>query len=562
MGRPGSPDDGGVLRRSMLAHRGRITATAALFVSHQTGEALVPLLIGVILDRAVTTGDPGALAFWLGVLAVDFLVLSLSFRFGSRVGLLAGVRADRALRLALAGRVLDSRGGADTTLPPGALVSIATADARRTAMVNFLLPHGIAAVVGVAVASAGLLAVSVPLGLLILLGTPPVMLLVRALSGPLERRASAQQEQAARAAGIGTDLVRGVRVVKGLRAERAGVTRYRAVSRDSLAATLHTTRAEAGYSGAVIAVNGVFLAVVALVGGGLAASGDITAGGLVAAVGLAQFLLGPLAVFGEITAALAAGRASAARISSVLNAEPAVTGGADVLGPVAGRVELAGVTGDRLAGLDLVVPAGELVCVVTTDPAEATALRRFLGREADPPGGRLALDGTPLTDVAPDVLRAAVLVSPHDADLFEGTVADNIRAGGGEDVAAAARAAQVERMASALPDGMATAVTERGRSLSGGQRQRVALARALHADPPVLVLHDPTTAVDAATEAAIAAGVRSARVGRTTIVLCSSPALLAVADRVVFVEEGVVSAAGDHATLLRDHPRYRELILS
>ncbi|CCH30794.1 ABC transporter ATP-binding protein [Actinosynnema sp. NPDC047251] len=562
MGRPGSPTDGGVLRRSVLAQRGRIAATSALFIGHQAGEALVPLLIGVVLDQAITTGDAGALAFWLAVLAVDFLLLSSCYRFGARVGLLAGVRADRVLRLALAARVLDGRGGADADLPPGALVSIATADVRRTAMVNYLLPHGIAAVVGVVVAGVALLTVSLPLGLLILLGTPPVMLLVRALSGPLERRAAAQQEQAAQAAGVGTDLVRGVRVVKGLGAERAGVSRYRAVSRASLAATLHTSRAEAGYSGAVIAVNGVFLAVVALVGGGLAAAGEITAGNLVSAVGLAQFLLGPLGTLGEITASVAAGRASATRIAKVLDAPPAVTGGGAGLGAVAGRVGLTGVTGGRLAGLELTVEPGELVCVVTADPGEAMALRRFLGREADPEEGRLTLDGTPLTDIAPDALRTAVLVSPHDADLFEGTVQDNILAGGSGDVSAAVRAAQVDRMAAALPDGLATAVTERGRSLSGGQRQRVALARALHADPPVLVLHDPTTAVDAVTEAAIAAGLRDVRAGRTTIVLCSSPALLAVADRVVYVERGTVTASGEHAGLLRDHEGYRELILS
>ncbi|CRK56692.1 bifunctional ABC transporter [Alloactinosynnema sp. L-07] len=548
-----------MLRRSVLAHRGRIIATSALFIGHQSGEALVPLLIGMVLDRAVTTSDPGALAFWLAVLAADFLMLSLCYRFGTRVGLLAGVRADRALRLALAGRVLDSRGSQDPDILPGALVSIATADARRTAMVNFMVPHGIAAVVGVAVASTALLVVSIPLGLLILLGTPPVMLLVRALSRPLEHRAEAQQERAALAAGVGTDLVRGVRVIKGLRAERAGVTRYRTVSRASLDATLHTSQAESGYAAAVIAVNGLFLATVALIGGGLAAAGDITVGQLVAAVGLAQFLLGPLGTFGDVTAAVAAGRASAARIHRVLAAPAAVEGGTRALRQVTGRVEFARLTGGPLRGLDLTVEPGELLGILTVDPSEATALCGFLGRERDPDAGQVLVDGTPLTEVAPEDVRSAILVSPHDADLFEGTVADNIGAG---DIEAAVRTAQVDQVIAALPDGLDTAVTERGRSLSGGQRQRVALARALHADPPVLVLHDPTTAVDAATEAAIAAGLRARRHGRTTIMLCSSPALLAVADRVVFVRGGVIVEAGPHADLLRANAAYREVVLA
>jgi putative ABC transport system ATP-binding protein len=122
-------------------------------------------------------------------------------------------------------------------------------------------------------------------------------------------------------------------------------------------------------------------------------------------------------------------------------------------------------------------------------------------------------------------------------------------------------AARADQVIEALPDGAHTAVSEQGRSLSGGQRQRVALARALAADPPVLVLHDPTTAVDSVTEAEIAAGLRAVRRNRTTIAVTSSPALLAVADRVVLVDGGRVVAQGDHARLLREHDRYREVVL-
>jgi putative ABC transport system ATP-binding protein len=125
------------------------------------------------------------------------------------------------------------------------------------------------------------------------------------------------------------------------------------------------------------------------------------------------------------------------------------------------------------------------------------------------------------------------------------------------DVERALVAAAADEVALALPHGTGTVLTERGRSLSGGQRQRVALARALACDPPVLVLHDPTTAVDPVTEARIAAGIRAARRGRTTLVVATSPALLAVADRVVLLEDGAVTAEGTHAGLVRDHPGYR-----
>jgi putative ABC transport system ATP-binding protein len=557
-----------VLAGSMRAQAGRIAAASALFVGHQSGEAAVPLLIGVVIDQAIAPGRAQALLLWLGVLAATFATLSLCWRFGMRIGTQAGVRADRELRLAVAARVLDDRGTSGTRVLPGATVSIATADVRRTALVNLRIPHGIAAAAGAVVASVALVVVSLPLGLLIMVGVPALLVLVRVVSAPLERRSSAQQERAAQAAGVATDLVRGIRVLKGIGAERAGTARYRATSRLSLAASLHTTRAEAGYSAAVIALTGLFLAIVALVGGRLAAAGTITVGQLVSSVGLAQFLLGPVGAFGEIMAALAAGRASAARVARLLSAPFAVTNGSGTpaVGRVAGRVEVAGVHGTGLLGVDLHAAPGELVAVLTTDPAAADALVDLFGRATDPEAGVLTLDGIPYAEHDLAALRRAVLVSPHDPDLFTGTVEENVRAAGPDEGAgelgAVLAVATVDQVAATLPDGLDTAVAERGRSLSGGQRQRIALARALLRDPDVLVLHDPTTAVDSVTEAAVAAGLRKLRGDRTTILLTTSPALLAEADRVVFVDGGRVAATGPHADLMREQPGYRTTVLA
>ncbi len=197
--------------------------------------------------------------------------------------------------------------------------------------------------------------------------------------------------------------------------------------------------------------------------------------------------------------------------------------------------------------------------MVATDPAAATDLLDCLGRAADPAGGSVSVDSIDLSTVDPSRVRAVVLVAAHDADLFAGTVAENVSTG--PKTAEAMTAAAVDEVASALPDGVATAVTERGRSLSGGQRQRVALARALAADAPVLVLHDPTTAVDTVTEARIAAGLAELRRGRTTILVTTSPALLAAADRVVLLDDGRVAGEGSHAELA-GRPDYRAAVLA
>lgn len=561
---PPTPASGKQLLRAALgAQRRRLAASSVLFAAHQGGEALVPLLIGVVIDQAVAGGDTAALLWWLGALAGVFLVLSLAWQLGLRRAQLAALRAGQRVRLDLAARVLHPCGGADDARLPGELVNVATEDAARLGRVGFGLPPAVSALAGVGVAAAALLWVSVPLGLVVLFGTPPLLAGLRLLSRPLEHRSRAEQHQAGQASGIAADLVDGLRVLKGAGAAQQARERYRVASRSSLAATLRATRAQAVYKGGFLAANGVLLALVALVGGLLAMGGEISPGELVAGVGLAQYLIGPLGVFGWFTGVLAQGRASADRVAAVLSAPPAVTAGAGALPtPVRGELALCGVREGALAGVELTAHAGELLGVVA-EPAEATALLRCLGRDADPQAGHVAIDGVALAELDPADVRSVVLVSAHDAALFEDSLAANAAAAArpGAHVDAAMRAARADDVARALPGGAASTVGEAGRSLSGGQRQRVALARALAADPPVLVLHDPTTAVDPVTEARVAEGLRELRRGRTTILVTTSPALLAVADRVVVLVDGMAGAEGTHAELARTCGAYRRAVL-
>ncbi|WP_033287828.1 ABC transporter ATP-binding protein [Amycolatopsis jejuensis] len=553
----------GVLRSAITGQRKPVLLGAVLAACHQGGEALVPVVIGVVLDRAVANSSAWTLVGWLAVLAVVFVVLSFSYRFGSRAAERAAERAAHEIRLAVSRRVLHPRGGAEQGALAGELVSVGTSDARRVGMINAVLPFGIAGLAGLVVSAVVLLRMSVPLGLLVLLGTPPLLFLAHLIGKPLEKRSEHEQERAAHASGVAADLVSGLRVLKGIGAEPAAVTRYRRTSRDSLRATIRAARAQAWHNGALLALTGIFIAVVALVGGSLAADGDISIGDLVATVGLAQFLQTPFAIFAWVNSQLAQARGSAGRVAAVLNAPPAVLGGAGELPvPARGQVTLSAVSHGKLRDLDLAVPPGQLLGVVTTDPAAATDLLDCLGRFADPPAGTVEVDALDLSTVDPDRVRSVVLVAAHDADLFEGTVEDNVRGGMPAVPSGVLAASAADEVAATLPSGTATAVTERGRSLSGGQRQRVALARALTTDAPVLVLHDPTTAVDTVTEARIAEGVAAVRRDRTTIVVTTSPALLAATDRVVLIEDGRVVAEGSHAELVREQAGYRAAVLS
>ncbi|MFI1812374.1 ABC transporter transmembrane domain-containing protein [Streptomyces sp. NPDC020422] len=248
-------------------------------------------------------------------------------------------------------------------------------------------------------------------------------------------------------------------------------------------------------------------------------------------------------------------------------------GGSEVGGPPAGGSTAGGLRDlyDPVTGV--LAPAGRLTAVVCGDPDAAGRLAdRLGGHPADPGDGHVSvlLGGAPLDGLPLDAARTAVLVQDKDPVLLSGTLREllDVPSSGAVAAEAALEAAQCGDVLDALAqasvdtggDPMRTRITERGRSLSGGQRQRLALARSLVTDPEVLVLDEPTSAVDSHTESRVAAGIKRLRAGRTTVVLASSPLLLDVADRVVLVHEGTAVAAGTHRALLAGESRYRAVV--
>jgi putative ABC transport system ATP-binding protein len=556
-----TPDDRSastLLRATVRAERRRLAASSMLFVGHQLGEALVPVVAGALVDRAIVTADGGALLRWLAILAAVFAVLSTSWRLGDRLLSVALEEAAHELRLRLTERFLAPAGVAGTP-SGGQVVSVATTDVIGTVRILAAVAAGLAAAAALVTTAIVLLVISAPLGLVVLLGLPAVVVVEQALVRPLEERTGAQRTDAAAAASLATDLLTGVRVLAGLRAGGAASARYRAASRRSLDAGLRAARLAAVHEGTTVIATGGFIAVVAGVAGVLAADGRISIGALIAAVGVTQFLVGPLWRVGWATGELARARASAARVAPLLVAPGAIADGTDVVPEGPGELVLHGVSHRGVRGLDLAVGAGELVALAVLDPRDAATIVDLLARVEDPGSGSITLDGRPLPQLRLELLRRELVVARHDAVLFSGTVSEIV---GGADVHALVAAVAAEDLHEQLPEGVETHVATGGTSLSGGQRQRLALARALGLAPRVLVLHDPTTAVDPMTEARLAAGLRERRRGATTLVLTTSPALLAVADRVVVVDDGRVRDVGSHDELLGRDDRYAAAVLT
>jgi putative ABC transport system ATP-binding protein len=554
-----------VMRQAVLGQRRHLIPGTAMLVVHQVSESIVPIVIGAVIDRAIGSGDTAALVRWLVLLAFLFAVLSTAWFTNAVITERACQGAEHDARLRLAGRVLHATGGVERRFKIGKLVSIANTDAAEVGRLGDHVPATVGAAAAVVVSLAFLFAVDGGMGLLVLAGLPAVLAVEKFFGDRLVDRWADEQEESSEAAAVATDLMRGLRVLKGLGAERAAAARYRRASRESLDANLRAASVEALASTVSTVVLGGFLALVALVAGRMAVAGSISVGEFVAAVGLTQFLISPLSTLGETITSLAEGRASATRVARVLVTPAAVADGWRRLdGPVEGRLVLRGVSRGKLSGLDLTAGPGDVVGLAVPDPGVARQLVACLARDADPASGTLELDGIPFEDLELDSLRRAVLVSAHDASLFEGSLAHNVlpHGPGAVPLEKALEAAGAAQVVDSLPAGVATDLGERGRFLSGGQTQRVALARALAADAPVLVLHDPTTAVDSLTEQQVVDGLRALRHGRTTLLITTSPALLAACTRVVFLGKKGSCVYGTHSMLVAEEAAYRKAVLA
>ncbi|WP_406063925.1 ABC transporter transmembrane domain-containing protein [Micromonospora sp. NBC_00860] len=556
---------GVVLRRALRRQRTRVAAGIALLCTHQATEALVPVAIGVVIDRAVATGDVRALLLSLAGLAALFTVLAFAYRAGARLAFAAVEHEAHATRVEIVRSALDPR-GRRSGMRDGELLSVTASDAELSALVVRVAGLTAAALTAIVVAAVALLVVDVPLGLGVLVGVPVLVVALQRMAPLLTRRSTSQQEALAATTALAVDLVTGLRVLRGIGAQDHAARRYAGASRHALDVTLRAATTKGLHLGLTTTVNGLFLAAVAGAAGWLALQGRLTIGELVAVVGLAQFIAEPVQTLGYCVQLFAMARASAGRVARVLGAAPVVQqGDAGPPAPSPSRLALDGVSYAGLDDISLRVHAGEILGVLAYDPSEAEALVTLLaGRvpRADH-RGTVRVDDVPADELHIDAARAVVLVEQHDVALFEGTLRANLSAGAPVDdevLRAAVRAAAAEDVLAAHPHGLDRLLTERGANLSGGQRQRIGLARALVADPPVLVLHNPTTAVDAVTEGLLATRLAEARGAGTrgTVLITTSPALLRITDRVTVIDRGRIVAEGPHERLLASDARYRE----
>jgi ABC-type multidrug transport system fused ATPase/permease subunit len=573
---PGTPDLRTPLRFLNWVARGQWrTLVGGVFfgVIWMVSQALFPAAVGQAIDLGIIADDTQALLTWGGVLvalgAVSALAGAMRHRFAVENWLRASFRCMQLIgyKAADTGEALPRR------MPTGEVVATVASDSMRLGGLYDVSARFAGAIVSYVVVAVILLSKSLPLGLVVLVGVPVLVSLLSFILAPLQRRQAEQREQSGRLTTLGADTVAGLRVLRGIGGERAFFRRYQEQSQRVRMVGVRVAGVQACLDAAQVLLPGVFVVLVTWLGARFALDGTITPGDLVQFYGYAAFLVMPLRTATEFADRATRAHIAARRIIRVLSTEPDTTDAQDTadVDQTAGTGEPVGhATHEPAHGVPLTDPAsnvtilpGRLTAIVSARPEESSALADRLGRF-----GRtrtaVHLDGLAIADLPLATVRRRIVVSEIDPRLFTGSLREELDPHGIHDdstILSALSVAGGEDVMEALPCGLDSDVEERGRSFSGGQRQRLTLTRALLTDAETLVLVEPTSAVDAHTEARIAARLAGARAGRTTVVMTASPLLLAQADAVILLTDGKATAQGTHKELMATSTAYKDTVI-
>lgn len=557
---------------------------------------LGPWIFGRAVDDGIVGGSTAALLGWaallLGVVVIGAVFGIVSHTLVVRTWLvgLYGALEMVTRKVVQMGHVLPRRS------PTGEVLSVASSDSDEFGALTEILARTVGQLVSYLTVAFIVLTMSWQLGLLTLVAAPVLVGAALPLLRPLHRRQQLERSRTSDLTSLATDIVAGLRILRGIGGEQTFGANYDRQSQSAKQAGVAAGIWQAVVEAVGVLLSGIFLVALVWLGTRQVEAGALTVGQLITFLGYGLFMVGPIRTFFEFAQKGVRSLVSARKAIAIFEQRPPWRDPAD---PVA----LDGTAALHDAASGLTVQPGILTVVVSAVPEQSSALADRLGRylpadtEPVPEDGEdgargraarraraekarerariaaldeeragrdwgVTLGGVDLARADLGDVRRQVLVSDTGSQLFAGTLQDAVDPHGRltrEQAEHALRVANAEDVYDALPEGWQGQLDERGRGLSGGQRQRVVLARAIAADPPVLVLVEPTSAVDAHTEARIAERVAETRRGRTTVVTTVSPLWLHHADRVVLLHDGTVVAEGRHADLL-DEDDYRRVV--
>lgn len=530
-------------------------------------QAVWPYLLGRAVDEGVAGAGP-VLLLWCGALLGLAVVQAGTGMLRHRMAVTNWLRSSLGIARLIGHHSADTGSAITATTASGEIVATVSSDSLRMGEmfdVTARLSGGIVAYLTVAVI---LLGTSAELGVVVLIGVPVMALTLSLLIRPLRARQLASRHQAGLLSTLGADTVVGLRVLRGIGGEAEFVDRYVRRSTAVRDAGVQVARVQSWLDGMQVFLPGAFLAFVVWFGAHAVVGGSMGVGDLVTFYGYGTFLVLPLRTGVEAIQTFTRGLVSARRVLAVLRIQPAARDLPEPSSPPPPGAEIV----DVASGL--VIPAGLFTAIVDPDPDDAARVATRLGRfdDASHREAPVLWGGVDHTSVPVAAVRDRIVVNDASPHLFGGPLLDGLdilpsrkpeyrstATGQLRRVSSALETAAAADIVTELPQGLHEYVPERGRSFSGGQRQRLSLARALLTQAEVLILIEPTSAVDSHTESQIADRLRRVRDGQTTVVVSTSPLLLGQADRVVVMKEGTVLGEGTHLELLRRDDRIGEV---
>lgn len=543
-----------------VVFRGPVSLGITAGVVGMTARALIPTTLGLAVDRGVLPHDTGSLTAWAGAMFGLVLVQAAATVVQERCDFAAMMgTALRTLHLvnghaARLGVTLRGQTGA------GDVVSIGTGDIEPVGFALAATSRGAGGLVALVVIAAIMLSSAWQLGLVVLVGVPLILWLLAFALRPLRRRQDRVRTQQGRLTAVALDTISGLRVLHGFGGAERFAERYQEESQRTRWLATDAARVDGVLAAVKSLLPSALGVLVVWLGARMVLDHRLMAGQLVAFYGYTMFLSTPLRWVTDSAEALTRGYVSADRVCRFLRLERDLPeGAAPGSAPDAAPAELpVGPLVEPASGLEL--EPGVLTAVAYTSAVEAARLADRLGRYVE---SAATLGGVALRERPTAELRERILVVHNDDQLFRGTAAAGLDPAGrtGRDaLLALADTACALDVVEALPGGLDGEIQPSGRNFSGGERQRLRLLRALAYAPSVLVLVEPTSALDALTETRLAGQLRSHRRGSTTVVFTTSPIVLDQADRVVLLDDATASARGTHAGLLATDPRYRSLV--
>ena len=555
-----------------------ISAGVGLGLVWTVGKIAVPLLTQSAVDKAIV-GDGSAFVWAIGIACAGLFtgVLTAGRRF---FAFKESRMVETMLRERIHDHVLGLHPEYHDNAQTGQLMSRMSSDLNQVQMFVVMIPLTLSHVALILGVTGVLISLDPFLALIALLPLPFVNVSAKLFSNAIHPAVLAVQAEQAQLSTVVEESIAGVRVVKGFGAEAVRMKALETEADDIRNVSLRAAQIRAKYMPFLELLPSVGLVGVLGVGGLRVIDGSMTIGELVAFNFFVTLLVWPLRSIGMTVAFGQRAAAALERVHEVLSVEPAI---ADPPEPLvmpeisAGRMgavrfsDVGFAYGDGarvLDRFDLDIEAGESIAIVGATGSGKSTIARLLLRFYDPQQGSITLDGIDLRSLRVDELRRTIGIVFEDTLLFHDTVAANIaftvpsmdlQAEAGR-IRAAAELAGAAGFIDDLPDGYDTVLGERGYSLSGGQRQRIAIARAIISNPRVLILDDATSAVDPSKEHEIRSAMATVMDGRTTLVIAHRPGTIAMADKVVLLDDGRICATGKHQELLDSYQPYREVL--